>query len=192
MSTDSIDGRSRQESILASACLGGVECKYNGTSAGQMPSKADLEGVTLACPEELGGLGTPRPRAEIVGGDGYDVLDGKARVVTCDGEDVTSQYIAGAYRTLAIAQKSAVSIAVLQEFSPSCGRRMISDGSFTRTRVAGVGVTTALLIRNGIDVVGRIQPLSTSLDDLGKVDANSIDRTWDRYPNHQSVIPGDI
>jgi uncharacterized protein YbbK (DUF523 family) len=57
MSTDSIDGRSRQESILASACLGGVECKYNGTSAGQMPSKADLEGVTLACPEELGGLG---------------------------------------------------------------------------------------------------------------------------------------
>jgi uncharacterized protein YbbK (DUF523 family) len=66
---------------------------------------------------------------------------------------------------------------VLQEFSPSCGRRMISDGSFTRTRVEGVGVTTALLIRNGIDVVGRIQPLSTSLDDLGKVDVNSIDRT---------------
>jgi uncharacterized protein YbbK (DUF523 family) len=121
MSSDSMDGCPRRESILASACLGGVECKDNSTSAGQMPSKSDLEGVTLACPEELGGLGIPRPRAEIVGGDGYDVLDGRARVITCDGEDVTSQYIAGAYRTLEMAQKSSVFIAVLQEFSPSCG-----------------------------------------------------------------------
>lgn len=177
MSSNSVNRHPEQVSILASACLGGVECKYNGTSAGQAPSRADLAGVTLACPEELGGLGTPRSRAEIVGGDGYDVLDGKARVITCDGEDVTSQYIAGAYRTLEIARKAAVSVALLQEFSPSCGRRMISDGSFTRTRVGGVGVTTALLIRNGIDVVGRIQPLSASECSSGQLDVNSVNST---------------
>lgn len=169
-----IDERSRRESILVSACLGGVQCKYNGQSAGQMPSGADLDGVILVCPEELGGLSTPRSRAEIVGGDGYDVLDGKARVVTSDDEDVTEEYVVGAYRTLEIAQKSETFTAVLQEFSPSCGRHMISDGSFTRTRINGVGVTTALLMRNGIDVVGRRQPLSASLDDLGRVDVASI------------------
>lgn len=107
----------------------------------------------LVCPEEDGGLGTPRPPAEIVGGDGHDVLDGNATVVTKAGRDVTSEYVQGAATALSAARRAGATTAILKSRSPSCGRGCIYDGSFTRTPLAGDGVTAALLQRAGIEVL---------------------------------------
>jgi uncharacterized protein YbbK (DUF523 family) len=98
-------------------------------------------------------LGTPRPPAEIVGGDGDAVLDGRARVVTRAGTDVTAAYIAGAHRALRTAVRAGVELAVLKARSPSCGANGVYDGTFSRTLTDGEGVTAALLRRNGIRVV---------------------------------------
>lgn len=107
------------------------------------------------CPEVAGGLPVPRPAAELVDGDGHAVLDHQGRVVTCDGEDVTAAFIAGAVHALEIAQQQAVKLAILKENSPSCGSRAIYDGTFSGTRKAGQGVTAALLTRHGIRVVSE-------------------------------------
>jgi uncharacterized protein YbbK (DUF523 family) len=109
--------------------------------------------AVLVCPEVDGGLGTPRPPAEIVGGDGADVLRGRARVITDEGVDVTDAYVKGAERALAAARKAGATSAILKARSPSCGVGRIYDGSFSRTLEAGDGVTAALLQANGIDVV---------------------------------------
>jgi len=108
--------------------------------------------AVLVCPEVDGGLGTPRPPAEIVGGDGADVLAGRARVVTVQGEDVTEAYIRGAERALRVAEQRGATRAILKARSPSCGSGNIYDGTFSKTLLAGDGVTAALLKMNGIDV----------------------------------------
>ena len=100
----------------------------------------------------MGELSTPRPAAEIVGGDGADVLDGKARVVTVDGEDKTEAFLAGAYRALEIAQAHRATHAILKSKSPSCGCGQIYDGSFTGTLADSDGVTAALFRRHGIEI----------------------------------------
>ena len=105
------------------------------------------------CPEQLGGLPTPRPPAEIVGGDGADVLDGAASVITVDGEDKTSEFLDGAHQTLEIATSQNATHAVLKSRSPSCGCGQIYDGTFTGKLSDGDGVTAALLRRHGIQVV---------------------------------------
>lgn len=109
------------------------------------------------CPEQLGGLPTPRPPAEIRGGDGGDVLDGRARVLNRDGADVTEQFIRGAQLTLQLAQAVRAEMVILKERSPSCGVDWIYDGTFTGTVVRGCGVTTALLRRNGLRVLSDEQ-----------------------------------
>lgn len=137
--------------VLLSACLNGSRCQYDG----RRPSFLAFDGsvdIVPVCPEVDGGLGVPRPRAEIVGGDGNDVLDGRARVVTVDGDDVTAEYVEGAQRALETALRNSVQVAVLQDVSPSCGATSVNDGTFTRTRKDGVGVTSALLARHGIQV----------------------------------------
>jgi len=111
--------------------------------------------LVLVCPEVIGGLATPRARAEIVGGNGFDVLDGRAKVMTVHGDDVTAAYLDGARQVLATAEATGAAEAVLQDYSPSCGCRMISDGSFTKNRIEGVGVTAALLIRHELSVVAH-------------------------------------
>ena len=130
--------------IAVSECLRGTPCRYDGMAK---PNKGARElvkaGAVCICPEVLGGLDTPRSPAEIQGGDGFDVLCGKAKVVNKAGEDVTAQYVKGAEIVLE---------AVLKEKSPSCGSSLIYDGSFTGTLRPGVGVTAALLLRNGITV----------------------------------------
>lgn len=93
------------------------------------------------CPEQLGGLPTPRKPAEIEGGDGGDVLDGRARVVDVDGRDVTRFFIHGARQCLRIVQEQGISRALLKARSPSCGLK------------PRIGVTAALLCRHGIEVV---------------------------------------
>ncbi|GAB3977187.1 DUF523 domain-containing protein [Plantactinospora veratri] len=141
--------------FLMSACLAGTRCAYDGGAAKEEVAPAADARVRLVCPEVMGGLPTPRDRAEIVGGDGFDVLDGRARVLTHRGEDVTEEYLAGARRTLRIARATGAAGAVLQDYSPSCGCRQISDGTFRRNRVEGQGVTAALLLRNGFRVVAH-------------------------------------
>ncbi|MEJ3651548.1 DUF523 domain-containing protein [Actinomycetes bacterium KLBMP 9759] len=139
---------------LVSACLAGMRCRYDGRSRTNAEVVAAVEAGTAvpACPEMLGGLTTPRRPAEIVGGDGDDVLDGTARVRTDDGADVTAQYVDGARRALAIATAVGADRATLHQRSPSCGCGERYDGSFTGSVTAGSGVTAALLRRNGIAV----------------------------------------
>lgn len=141
--------------MLLSACLAGRACRYDGSDNAddKVAALLDERDAVLVCPEEEGGLGTPRPPAEIVGGDGHDVIAGRARVVTKQGRDVTEEYLGGARLALESARAAGATTAVLKARSPSCGKGCIYDGSFSRTARAGDGVTTALLEANGISVV---------------------------------------
>jgi len=145
--------------ILVSSCLAGLKVRYNGTdSLDDRISKLIEENKAFTvCPELLGGFSTPRQPAEIIGGDGEDVLDGKAKVVEKGGKDVTKLYLTGAYETLDIAKKMNATLVVLKENSPSCGSSMIYNGDFKGNKIVGNGVTSALLKRNGIQVLSEEQ-----------------------------------
>ena len=161
------------ERILVSACLLGVPVRYDGRAKDNdsgLLAQWRAEGRLVSfCPEVSGGLPVPRPPAEIllygpssalaapaqiVPGlsRGEAVLDGTARVVTAEGADVTEYFLRGAALALKAASHNAVRLAILKEGSPSCGSHRVYDGSFAGTSVAGFGVTTALLTRNGIRV----------------------------------------
>ncbi|MDL4839813.1 DUF523 domain-containing protein [Aquibacillus rhizosphaerae] len=145
--------------ILVSSCLAGLKVRYNGTHRLDNTIRKlveDNKAVTM-CPELLGGFSTPREPAEIVGGDGEDVLDGNAKVVELSGKDVTELYIKGAYATLERAKKLHVTLVILKEDSPSCGSSTIYNGEFNGTKIAGNGVTSALLKRNGLQVISEVQ-----------------------------------
>jgi uncharacterized protein YbbK (DUF523 family) len=153
------------EVVLVSACLAGRRCRFDGSSnRDDEVSRLVAEGrAVLVCPEVDGGLGTPRPPAEIVGGDGRAVLEGRARVVTDAGADVTDAYVAGAHAALDAARAAGATRAILKARSPSCGLGAVYDGSFRRTLVPGDGVTAALLVASGIEV-------SPEEQDAGKQD----------------------
>jgi len=144
---------------MISACLIGCECRYDQKSC----LDADLEQllregkVIPVCPEQLGGLPTPRPPAEIIGGDGFDVLDGRARIVDQTGNDVTDEFLAGAQQALKLAKTVGATSAILKENSPSCGSSFVYDGSFSGKKVPGVGLTAALFKRNGIEVRSEVK-----------------------------------
>ena len=140
--------------VIISACLLGVRCRYDGGDSRNETAIQHKKTHQLipVCPEESGGLPTPRPPAEIVGGDGNDVLDGKAKVLTADGVDVTEAYLQGARHALAVAQTHGATQVILKARSPSCGCGNIYDGTFSGTLTSGDGVTTALLKRHGITV----------------------------------------
>ena len=144
-----------QGPILISACLAGRACRFDGTGAleDEVAKLVEEGRAILVCPEVDGGLGTPRPPAEIIGGDGTDVIEGRAQVVNDRGEDVTEQYLKGAHRALAIARQKGATAAILKARSPSCGAGEIYDGSFSRTLQPGDGVTAALLRESDITVV---------------------------------------
>jgi uncharacterized protein YbbK (DUF523 family) len=115
-----------------------------------MARLAGEAGGVEACPEELGGLTTPRLASTLVGGSGEDVLDGRARVVASNGRDVTARFVAGAERTLALARESGVVRAYLKKWSPSCG---CAGTSIQGERAPGRGVAAALLARAGIEII---------------------------------------
>ena len=127
---------------LVSACLMGLRTRYDGRLKPCEACRTFLRGAVWipVCPEQLGGLTTPRCAADIVGGDGDDVLAEKARVITRDGEDVTRQFLLGAHQVLAVAAAQRITGVLLKANSPSCGVH------------PGVGVTAALLRRNGFMV----------------------------------------
>ena len=143
------------EFYLVSTCLLGICTTYDHSSHPEpfLIERCTRGQVVPICPEVAGGLPIPRPPAEIVGGDGFNVLDGLARVVTCDGDDVTQAFLAGAEIALETARRFKVKTAVLQPRSPSCGSRPIYDGTFSGSLVSGQGVTAARLTRHGINVV---------------------------------------
>ncbi|UOF92460.1 DUF523 domain-containing protein [Fodinisporobacter ferrooxydans] len=142
---------------IVSACLMGCECRYDKSSNWiREIEQLVKEGKALpVCPEQLGGLPTPRNPAQIVGGDGFDVLDGKAKVIDDQGNDVTEQFLQGANQALRMALTIGAQEAILKERSPSCGSHVIYDGSFAGMKRPGLGVTAALLVRNGIRVASE-------------------------------------
>jgi uncharacterized protein YbbK (DUF523 family) len=153
--------------ILVSSCLAGLEVRYNGTHSLDNKIRKLIEenrAITI-CPELLGGFSTPREPAEIIGGNGEDVLDGKAKVVEKSGRDVTALYIKGAYATLKKAKEVKAAIVVLKEYSPSCGSSMIYNGKFKGKKIIGNGVTTALLKRNGLQVISE-EYFTDNLDEI--------------------------
>ncbi len=142
----------KQNLCLVSACLLGMPTAYDGQGrarAGLIELAARGLAVVI-CPEVAGGLPTPRPPAEIVGGSGEDVLDGKARVITNEGQDVTEPYLRGARAALEAARRSGAATAILKARSPSCGSRQIHAAG---RLIPGQGVTAALLRRAGITVL---------------------------------------
>lgn len=143
-----------REPQAVSACLAGIPCRYDGQSR---PSSAIVrlaeEGIAIpVCAEVLAGLPTPRPSAEIIGGDGEDVLSGRAKVVCEDGTDVTEQFVRGARLAADTLVSRGLSRATLQARSPSCGCEQIYDGTHTGTLRSGDGVFAAELKRRGIAV----------------------------------------
>lgn len=140
---------------IASACLVGKKCRYDGEAReNEEIRRLYLEGkVKPVCPECLANLKIPRSPAEIVGGDGRDVLNGNAKVIAKDGTDRTQDYINGAKKTLDEALKCGAEKAYLKSKSPSCGLSCIYDGTFSGQLKDGSGVTAALLKDNGIEVV---------------------------------------
>ncbi len=143
--------------FIVSACLAGVNCRHDGRHK-LKPEIARLvaEGRAVpVCPEQLGGLPTPRAEANLVGGDGNGALDGTARLVTADGGDVTQNFVRGAQEVLNIARLCGATCAILKERSPSCGCHNVwmKDEDGQPRIVSGQGVTAALLRREGIKVV---------------------------------------
>ena len=148
---------------LVSACLLSVPCRYDGSHAKVTAAPDHLHlfkerGVIAICPEFLAELAIPRGPFEIVGGNGYDVLDGNAKVMSDDGNDYTRQFIGGAQKALETAKRMKVIKAILCDGSPTCGCKNIYDGSFKGKRKPGCGVFTALLKRNGIECVPNSWP----------------------------------
>ncbi len=131
-----------------------MRARYDGTDALDpwVLEAVKSRPVIPVCPEQLGGLSTPRPRAEIQGGDGRAVLDGKARVMDSNGADVTEQFLKGANEVLRIAGLTGATAMYSKERSPSCG--VLSICKSVRT-VQGPGVAAALLMDAGLKVTGR-------------------------------------
>jgi uncharacterized protein YbbK (DUF523 family) len=140
---------------IASACLTGKKCRYDGESREDPEiKKLYLEGkVKAVCPECLAGLSIPRCPSEIVGGDGADVLSGDASVLAEDRSDRTKEFIEGAKKALEAAKKCGAKRAYLKSKSPSCGVSAIYDGTFSGKLKPGSGVTSELLRKNGIEVI---------------------------------------
>ncbi|MBL4938157.1 DUF523 domain-containing protein [Clostridium sp. YIM B02515] len=140
--------------IIVSACLCGINTRYDGKSnLNETTLKLLKEGkAVLVCPEQLGGMSTPRLPHEIVGGDGAGVLDGIAKVISADGNEGTDAFLKGAYETLKIAKEINAEYAILKAKSPSCGYGKIYNGIFSGEKISGNGVTAELLSRNGIKV----------------------------------------
>lgn len=138
---------------IISACLCGVNCKYSGeNNLNERCMKLFKEGkAVLVCPEQLGGLPTPRNPVEL-NNEASEVINGNGKALSNRGEDVTKQFIDGANETLRIARELGATKAVLKEGSPSCGSNYVYDGTFTGNKIRGKGITAQVLENEGITV----------------------------------------
>ena len=138
--------------IIVSACLLGIRCRYDGESRPDERLMAMAPNTIFIplCPEQLGGLSTPRVPAQIVSGTGGDVLDNLARVIDSMGRDVTEQFLKGAAETIKIAKLMGAGAAIMKDMSPSCGVSFIRKDD---AAIEGMGVTSALLMREGVHII---------------------------------------
>ena len=145
-----------REKVLISACLAGINCKFNGENnlldSGILDEISKKYHLLFVCPEVFGGLSTPREPAEIKGG----------LVVTKTAKDVSENFKFGAEICLKIAKLNGCKKAILKARSPSCGSGQIYDGSFSKKLIFGDGVAAKLLKENGI--------LVFSEDEIGRLD----------------------
>lgn len=139
--------------ILVSACLLGLPTRYDGKAKPSQKVLDHLQQENLipvpVCPEQLAGMTTPRTKTCFHSGDGHDVLSNTGQVVSEEGEPMNEVFCRGAHLSLQTAQLSGCQQALLKERSPSCGVHEIYLGE---ERIAGVGVTTALLLQEGLEV----------------------------------------
>ena len=135
--------------ILISACLIGINCRFDGSNTinDAIIKEIKDEGFIPVCPEQLGGLSTPRPSASIQNGTGFDVIGSSSKVIDINGRDVTREFLKGAQEALKIAKLLRVQKAILKEYSPSCGVNFTSSNF---KKIKGPGVFTALLRNEGI------------------------------------------
>ena len=133
------------KAVLVSACLLGECCRYDGKSkpCAAVLALAERYRLIPVCPEVFGGLPTPRVPSEICGD----------RVMMRDGTDVTKNYRDGAQKALEMARENGCEVAILKEKSPSCGKGMVYDGTFSGTLTKGNGIAAALLMQHGIRVL---------------------------------------
>lgn len=147
--------------ILVSACLLGLSTRYKGDSKPCSSVIDFLHSKNLTpipvCPEQLGGLPTPRPPSAFVGGDGMEVLQQHAQLLDQKGKDTTPAFLHGAQQCLDIARVCQCEWAIFKERSPSCGVHQVYAGE---TRIQGQGVTTALLLRAGVRVISETEVAS--------------------------------
>jgi len=145
--------------ILVSSCLVGIHTQWN-EGCNKIDDIVELVKAGRAvfmCPEQLGGLTTPREWSEIERGKtARDVLEGNAKVVTRTGRDVTQQYVRGAQRMLAFCQEFGIETAILQSSSPACGSMQTLDGTYSGATRPGKGIAAELLAQNGIQVYNEV------------------------------------
>ena len=142
--------------ILISACLIGERVRYDGKTVDPVQPDflkwINMNKLIPFCPEVAGGMTVPRWPSEIIGGDGFSVLNGSAGIVDSHRRDVTNFFLKGAEEALKLVKRHEIKIAVLKDGSPSCGTSYIYDGSFSKQKKPGKGVASALLEQNGIRV----------------------------------------
>ena len=148
--------------VLISACLLGQAVRFDGKHKNYEDAVLlrwlHENRIVPFCPEVAGGLPVPRLRAEIADSvDGFSVIDGMGKVVDVKGRNITTNFVKGAERALAMATASTIEVAVLKEGSPSCGSKKIYDGTFSGRKIPGAGVTTALLRRSGVYVFSEFE-----------------------------------
>lgn len=147
------------ETILISACLCGVPCRYDGKCSPNKLNDDLLKRISSCyhivpvCPEQLAGLPTPRKPVEIHGGDGFQVLKKIVQVKSQDGDNFTSNFVKGAKLTLKIARMVNATKMITQINSPSCSSEKIYDGSFSSTLINGYGTVSAYLKINGVELI---------------------------------------
>lgn len=167
--------------VLVSACLVGTLCGADGSSYGDYPhiktlAKHNNVQITSFCPENFA-FGTPREIPDISGGNGADVLDGKARVITETGKDITKGMLDAAQKMLQIAQDRNIELAIMMDVSAACGSQVIYKGhrlSQNPQYQIGMGVCAQLLARNGFKIISQR-------------DFKSLDILWSKIdPSHIS------
>lgn len=143
----------KEQQILVSACLSGENCRWDGGSnlVPEIKALVDIGKAVPVCPEELGGLPTPRLPSERLGD----------HVLNREGADVTAEFRYGAEEALWICREHGCKVAVLKSKSPSCGKGLIHNGLFDGGLIPGIGMTAQLLMEDGIEVMTEDEWLKT-------------------------------
>lgn len=152
---------------LISACLCGINCKYNGlNNYNEICERLLKENKVIPiCPEQLGGLSTPRMPCELQG-TANEIIQGKNKVINKDGIDVTEMFLKGANEVLKISKMLNVNKVIFKEGSPSCGVNFVYDGTFSGKKISGMGITSQLLNNAEIEIYSE--------NDLGGIEDGTI------------------